>query len=124
VVRQLSTSSSKKSEEQKRVEGGLRNLFKAQYELLTENKDTSQVNKKIAEYIAKYPDLQKAQKQLNEEARSKTGLFSYYAKDLSKSELQRVRKEATDPDYIKVLDKLLEARDKPKTETKKSERMW
>lgn len=109
----LSDAVSKKDDETRRVEGVLRKLFKAQQEALVDGGNTSKVNAEINDWINKHPQLKSETKRLLGEAKSKTGLFSYYVKDLTLPELQRVQKVATG-DELEVVNQMIKKVEKKK----------
>lgn len=113
LTRQLSTATSSKDAETKRTEGALRNLYKAQQEALRANEPVGRINQEIQSYMNKYPALRKEQNDLLSQAKSQTGLFSYYAKDVSLDGLLRIRKVAEGAE-LEVVNKLIKAAEKKK----------
>lgn len=113
LTRQLSTATSSKDAETKRTEGALRNLYKAQQEALRANEPVERINREIQSYMNKYPALRKEQNDLLSQAKSQTGLFSYYAKDVSLDGLLRIRKVAEGAE-LEVVNKLIKAAEKKK----------
>lgn len=109
LARLLSPVASNKDAETLRQESGLRNLLKAQID--TKDPKATQA---IKEWLAKYPALKAQEAKLRGQAKSKTGLLSYYAKDLNLEQLKRVLEVATDVDEKKVIQDLIYKQTKKK----------
>jgi len=102
LASQLSPARSKKTDEQLRQEGGLRNLIKAQGDAVDKTKATSEIQRWLAKYPALRSDVGKMLSQVNND----TGLLQYYAKDLNADQLQRVLEKAKGNER-EVLQKML-----------------
>lgn len=112
LAAQLSPFVSKKDAEQRRIEGGLRNLLADKFDLLKQGKDTRKVDMEIERWMRINPDLNKKFSAINSQAGSKTGLIALYAKDLPVEALKRVLQVADDPDERAVIEKLIRKQSK------------
>jgi len=121
LARTLSSATSNKDAETKRTEGALRNLMKAQVEAIATGGDVNKVSAEIRRFTEKYPTLQKEMNKIMGQAQSETGLFSYYIKDLTRPELERVQKVATDKE-LEVVEKMLKPKGETKTKAKTASR--
>jgi hypothetical protein len=112
LAAQLSPFVSKKDAEQRRIEGGLRNLLADKFDLLKQGKDTRKVDMEIERWMRINPDLKKKFSAINTQANSKYGLLSLYIKDLNADQLRRVKSVATDPGEIEIMDKRIKTLEK------------
>ena len=112
LAAQLSPFVSKKDAEQRRIEGGLRNLLADKFDLLKQGKDTRKVDAEIERWMRINPNLNKKFSAINTQAGSKTGLIALYAKDLPVEALKRVLQVADDPDERAVIEKLIRKQSK------------
>lgn len=98
-----------KDKDQVRIEGGLRSLIKEKLRLQQIGESTVEVEAAIRKYSAKY---QQPLRELEKQARSDTGLLSFYALEMTPSEIRRVLPLANDKER-EVLEKILTKKESP-----------
>lgn len=110
----LSTAISKKTDEERRVEGGLKTLMKKKLDAEAAGENVAKIKADILAYARKYGYDRSERAELRAQVKNPTGLLMYYSKDLLLPELERVFAVANEEEKSK-LTKLINKKRKKAT---------